>query len=72
WVEVRRYNGEWQKNWDYEGTASEPYLDVSDEFKEDGEDMDYYWILFTLMSGPNLERGGWNLDNIEIYGANIY
>ncbi len=72
WVEVRRYNGEHQKDWSYEGTEAEPYLDVSDEFKEDGEDMDYYWILFSLISGPNLERGGWNLDNIEIYGANIY
>lgn len=66
WVEVRRYDGENQKVWDVE------ILDVSDQFKEDGEDMDYYWILFTLMSGPNLERGGWNIDNIEIYGANIY
>ncbi len=66
WVEVRRYDGENQKVWEVE------MLDVSDQFKEDGEDMDYYWILFTLMSGPNLERGGWNLDNIEIYGANIY
>ncbi|MCK4505188.1 MAG: hypothetical protein KAW14_06200, partial [Candidatus Aegiribacteria sp.] len=72
WVQVRRYNGENQKVWDLEGTESEPYLDVSNKFKEDGKDMDYYWILFSLISGPNLERGGWNLDNIEIYGANIY
>ena len=65
WVEVRRYDGEDQKVWE------EEMLDVSTKFKEDGDSMDYYWMLFTLISGPNNERGGWNLDNIEIYGANI-
>ncbi len=70
WVEVRRYDGENQKVWEYEGTPPEYYLDVSDEFKDEGTGMDYYWILFSLISGPNLERGGWNIDNIEVYGAN--
>jgi len=73
WVEVRRYNGENQKFWEWEEQPPDGpgYLDVSDEFKNEGDSMAYYWILFSLISGPNLERGGWNLDNIEVYGANI-
>ena len=64
WIEVRRYNGEDQTYWDEEA------LDVSDEFKTQGVGQTYYWIMFTLISGPNHELGGWNIDNISIYGAN--
>ncbi|MCD4700276.1 MAG: hypothetical protein K8S24_00315, partial [Candidatus Aegiribacteria sp.] len=72
WTEVRRYDGENQKVWEYEEQApGEFYLDVSDVFEAQPDSMDYYWILFSLISGPNLERGGWNLDNIEVYGANL-
>ncbi len=62
WVEVRRYDGEYQTYWD------EQELDVTPQFKINGDGKTYYWIMFTSISGPNFEYGGWNIDNISIYG----
>ncbi len=65
WVEVFQTMGVNEDYFEFE------VMDVSEAFKEDGDGMTYYWILFSIISSPNVEWGGWNLDNIYIYGANI-
>jgi hypothetical protein len=67
WDKVIRYNGDFHDYWEYE------VCDMSEEFADALADSAYenYWIIFTIISGPNLIEGGWNVDRISIWGDNI-
>ena len=47
-------------------------IDLSGAFAEAMADSPYvyYWVLFSHSSGPSIESGGWNIDNIQIWGNN--
>ena len=53
----------------HDGWATET-ISLTTAFEEAMVDSsyNYYWVLFSHSSGPGLEDGGWNLDNIEIVG----
>jgi hypothetical protein len=56
--------------WAYE---EEPPIDLTAAFDSALVDSSYqyYWLLFSLFSGPaGSEHGGWNVDNIQVWGNN--
>ena len=63
---ARVYDNVSQAEW------QEEYIDLSPAFTEAMADSSYqyYWVLFSHSSGPGLEAGGWNIDNIQIWGNN--
>lgn len=67
WYEVADYPGSNHTNWEYQ------VANLSQTFTDALADSAYqhYWIAFTIISGPSLVRGGWNVDNIKIWGDNI-
>lgn len=65
WINVRNFNGEDQTLWENEE------IEVTDEFKNEGVGFDYYFVRFVEFSGPNIEFGGWNVDNIQVVGRNL-
>ncbi|MBN2586427.1 MAG: prepilin-type N-terminal cleavage/methylation domain-containing protein [Candidatus Fermentibacteraceae bacterium] len=57
--------------WAYE---EDPVIDLTDAFDSAMADSSYqyYWLLFTLFTGPvGSEHGGWNVDNIQVWGNNF-
>ncbi len=65
WVRMYEVN---HANWEYEAIE---LTDVFDEALADSAYL-YYWVLFSHSSGPALNAGGWNLDNIRVYGKNVF
>lgn len=64
WMEVRTYVGENQDLWDNE------MVDLTSEFQDAWTaGKAYYYIRYYLFSGFWLERGGWNLDNIQFFAT---
>ncbi len=64
WKLVRQYSGENQLDWDDE------WIDLTPEFTAAwGAGYSYYFIRFLQYSGPFMERGGWNLDNIQFFAV---
>ncbi|MFO7626386.1 MAG: hypothetical protein R6V62_03930 [Candidatus Fermentibacteraceae bacterium] len=61
WITVRTYHGSYNDNWQYDT------IDISQHVAEHPTDS-YYFIRFVLDSGVFGTRGGWNLDNIQIFG----
>ena len=61
---VRYYWHENHSDW------AEEIVDLTGAFEEAMDDSAYvyYWVLFTCSAGESVEDGGWNLDNIEIFG----
>lgn len=65
---ARNYKAVNHTYWDLE------VIDITNAFEEALADSayQYYWILFSHLSGGSLEAGGWNLDNITVYGKTIW
>jgi len=63
WHLLRTYEGDDMISWDYENVKAIP--EFQDAYSAGHT---YYFLRFILFSGPFAERGGWNLDNIQIYG----
>jgi hypothetical protein len=63
WHLIRTYDGDNMAGWDYENVSA--ITEFQDAFTAGKT---YYFLRFILYSGPFAERGGWNLDNIELYG----
>jgi hypothetical protein len=63
WIRIRDYEGDNMISWDYEDVSA--ITEFQDAF---AAGKTYYFLRFLLYSGPFAERGGWNLDNIQLYG----
>lgn len=63
WIRIRDYEGDNMAGWDYESVSA--ITEFQDAF---AAGKTYYFLRFLLYSGPFAERGGWNLDNIQLYG----
>ncbi len=62
WVLVRTYNSN-HTYWDNE------QIDITSEFLDAaGYDPNFFWLRFVLSSNMSGVRGGWNLDNVQVFG----
>ncbi|MBN1434540.1 prepilin-type N-terminal cleavage/methylation domain-containing protein [Candidatus Fermentibacterales bacterium] len=61
WQVIRSYVGENHSIYETEE------VDMTSDFN-DNADSTFYMLRFVLDSGPWFSRGGWNLDNIQVFG----
>ncbi|GEM_PF-6809510 len=71
WFRVFDYVSADHTEWNFE---EDPPIDLTRAFEQALKDSSYkyFWLRFGLFSGPGTSNfGGWNLDNIEIWGNNF-